>query len=191
MKVLSIPKIVLSRALCVWEGDERVFRSFSPHWLSQNVRKRHRQKSQKPRLSLPPTQKSISMEEIKVLKTCYLQVSNRGYISFSTKKGVAIFVQELKVKFFTGCLITLAKTGRITLTFPLMTLASWFCICVDCCGASSPWPLLWSSKYWQVKIQVTILPGAGQLAHIANDFLGEKTVKIIRIIQTKNTVLVK
>ena len=49
---------------------------------------------------------------------------------------------SLKVKFFTGCLETLAKTGRIKLTFPLMTLASWFCICVDCCGASSPWPLL-------------------------------------------------
>ena len=181
MKVLSIPKIVLSRALCVWGGDERVFRSFSPHWLSQNVRKRHRQKSQKPRLSLPPTQKSISMEEIKVLKTCYLQVSKGLHLVFYKKKSCSYIRSRvsLKVKFFTGCLETLAETARITLTFPLMTLASWFCICVDCCGASSPWPLLWSSKYWQVKIQVAILPGAGQLAHISNDFLGKKRVKII------------
>ena len=118
-----------------------MFRSFSPHWLSQNVRKRHRQKSQKPRLSLPPTQKSISMEEIKVLKTCYLQVSKGLHLVFYKKIEVK-FIQELKVKFLTGCLETLAKTAHITSTFPLMTLASWFCICVDCCGASSPWPLL-------------------------------------------------
>ena len=44
--------------------------------------------------------------------------------------SLKIWVCKIFDKFHV-CLETLAETARITLTFPLMTLASWFCICVD------------------------------------------------------------